>query len=117
MQAFLTLGVLAERGQTFSELQIVLADHFQRGPLIHIWERVSHTHPVVRLADSQFQGSTCFQRSVHAHYANPGTAFVGYEGVGVEHTCPSTLLMAAAQWQRHLFTPLLSELDRQELEG
>jgi hypothetical protein len=40
---------------------------------------------------------------------------MGYEGVGSEHDCPSTLLLAAAHWQRYLFKDTLPAIERREL--
>lgn len=59
----------------------------------------------------------CYRKSIEAHYALPGDAFLGYQGIGQPHTCPSTLYMAFAHWQRYLFAELLPASDRRELEA
>lgn len=67
--------------------------------------------------DPSLSALTCFKRSIHAHYVEPGKAFLGYEGIGTKHDCPSTLLMAAAHWQRYLFKDTLPAAERRELES
>lgn len=99
-------------------LQVVLADHFDAGPFADIWQRLSHPYHVTRLNDPSLAGHlTCFRHITFAHYVGPGKAFLGYEGIGSEHTCPSTLLMAGAHWQRYLFKDLLPRPEQMQYEA
>jgi hypothetical protein len=99
-------------------VQVVIADHFEEGPFIELWQRLSNPHPVIALNHPSLNGRlACFTHSTFAHYVGPDKAFLGYEGVGSEHTCPSTLLMAAAHWQRYLFKELLPVQERKEYEA
>lgn len=82
---------------------------------MELWRRLSHPYPVVHLASSSIEGS-CFRKAVLAHYATPSNAFLGYEGVGQEYTCPSTLLLAVSHWLRYLFLNSLV-MPQQELLG
>lgn len=83
--------------------QVLLADHFVEGPYIEIWRRLSFPYPVKPVSDMvSGQAATCFQNAILAHYALPNNAFLGYEGVGQEFDCPSTLLMAVSHWLRYL---------------
>lgn len=98
-------------------LQVVIADRFAAGPFKEIWQRMSDPFPVVSLSSfAHASQPTCFTSSIHAHYAPPNKAFLGYEGVGAEHTCPSHILMAAAHWQRYLFKEILPSAERREYE-
>lgn len=91
--------------------QVILADHFAEGPFIEIWKRLSHPRAVTTLSKlASQQPVACFERAILAHYASPSSAFLGYEGVGQEHTCPSILLMAVSHWLRFMFLDSLSSL-------
>jgi hypothetical protein len=97
---------------------VIIADHFETGPFTDIWQRISDPFPVLWMDDPSLAGHlTCFKHSIHAHYVGPGKAFLGYEGIGSEQHCPSTLLMAAAHWQRYLFKDALQAHERRELES
>lgn len=119
VQTFLSLAVVAQN-TTYDQLQVIIADHFAAGPFIEIWNRLSRPHPVVKLPSNKFAEPTCFAKSIQAQYCSPGESFLGLEGIGVERTCPSLLLMAFAHWQRHLFQELLpmpEQLEYQKLGG
>lgn len=71
---------------------------------MEFWRRLSAPHPVRLLPKSSGKGDLeCFKQAILAHYASPSAAFLGYEGVGQQHTCPSVLLSAVSHWLRWVF--------------
>eukprot|EP00798_Chlamydomonas_sp_ICE-L_P002598 gene2598-30994_t len=50
---------------------VMLADHFDDGPMIDILRRVSAPYPVLHLKDSKLPGPTCFKQSLFSPYVHP----------------------------------------------
>lgn len=92
-----------------------MADWFAPGPFLEIWRRISSPHPVILMGEEPaLHKQLCFKQAVHAHYVDPGSNFLGYEGIGSERTCPSSVLMAFAHWQRYLFLESLPTSEQRE---
>ena len=117
VQTFLSLAIVnAYKTHSFKHLQVILADHFPLGPFIDLWNRISQPYGVTTLSSKFLKTPTCFRESIQAHYCSPGDSFLGLEGIGSEHACPSTVLMAIAHWQRYLYSELLPLEERLEYE-
>eukprot|EP00798_Chlamydomonas_sp_ICE-L_P017575 gene17575-23900_t len=94
-------------------MQLVLADHFEEGPLMEVWRRISAPYPVLHLGRSRLPGPTCFKRSLHSHYVHPSWSITGFGAQVQQPTdCVSAIMLAASHWHRFLFLELLPEPDR-----
>eukprot|EP00798_Chlamydomonas_sp_ICE-L_P002599 gene2599-30995_t len=122
MESFVHLLISLEVGMTNvtkwggkkpDAMQVMLADHFDDGPMIDIWRRVSAPYPVLHLKDSKLPGPTCFKQSLFSHYVHPVATICGHgRQVGKKNQCVSSVMLAASHWQRFLFLDLLPQPDR-----
>lgn len=96
MTVFTSLAVLGLKGNT--SLQVILADHFDEGPFMEDWRRLSYPRPPRFLSRME---PSCFRLAFHAAYAPPDKCLLDYFGILNYESCPSLLAMAAGQGGVH----------------